>query len=71
MLGFLLGNPWPTDPRAHEIGRWAMTNVYKGLRGMCWKVLRSYGMEPDEIEDLVRVTLDDVRNTRIHFYWPR
>ncbi|ROW04808.1 hypothetical protein VMCG_04782 [Cytospora schulzeri] len=65
------GNPWPTDPRAQEIGRWSMTNQYKGLRGMCWKVLRHYGMEADEIEDIVRLALNDIRDTRIHFYWPR
>lgn len=48
-----------------------MMNVYKGLRGMCWKILRSYGIEPDEIEELVRLALIDVRDTRVHFYWPR
>lgn len=47
-----------------------MTNQYKGLRGMCWKILRSYGMEPDEIEDIIRLALNDIRDTRIHFYWP-
>lgn len=70
-LGNFIGNPWPTDPRFKEMGQWSMTNQCNGLRGMCWKILRSCGMEPGEIEDIIRLALRDIRDTRIHFYWPR
>lgn len=68
---FLSANLWPTDPRPQEICRWPLTNQYKGLRGMCWKILRSYGMKTDEFEEIIRLALSDIRDIRWHFYLPR
>ncbi|KAL1877974.1 hypothetical protein Daus18300_002328 [Diaporthe australafricana] len=64
------GNPWPVEPRWKELGRWLMTNTHRALRGMCWKMLRNYGMEADEVEELLRLASIDVRDTNIHYYYP-
>ncbi|KAK2598741.1 hypothetical protein N8I77_012130 [Diaporthe amygdali] len=64
------GNPWPVEPRWKELGRWLMTNTHRALRGMCWKMLRNYGIEANEVEELLRLASIDVRDTRIHYYYP-
>ncbi|KAI3396540.1 hypothetical protein diail_12064 [Diaporthe ilicicola] len=64
------GNPWPVEPRWKELGRWLMTNTHRALRGMCWKMLRNYGMEADEVEELLRLASIDVCDTNIHYYYP-
>jgi hypothetical protein len=66
----LVGNPWPIEPRWKELGKWLMTNTHRALRGMCWKILRNYGMEADEVEELLRLAIIDVCDTGIHYYYP-
>lgn len=64
------GNPWPSDPKFHELGRWQMTNFYRGLRGMSFKLLRAHGMTPEEIEVFIDATREDIRDTRLHYSFP-
>lgn len=47
-----------------------MTNLYRGLRGLSFKLMRALGMLPQEIEEFVSAAREDVRNTRIHFSLP-
>lgn len=47
-----------------------MTNFYRGLRGMSFKLLRAIGMSPDEIEEFIDATREDIRDTRLHFSFP-
>ncbi|ROW14996.1 hypothetical protein VPNG_03427 [Cytospora leucostoma] len=69
-VGPMPGNPWPSDPKFHELGRWQMTNFYRGLRGMSFKLLRAHGMTPEKIEEFIGATREDIRDTRLHFSFP-
>ncbi|KAJ4406651.1 hypothetical protein N0V82_010074 [Gnomoniopsis sp. IMI 355080] len=69
-VGPLPGNPWPSDPRWQDLGRWQMTNFYRGIRGMSWKLLRALDMAPAEIEDLIEKVKDDLTNWNLHFCFP-
>lgn len=62
----MIVGPWPSDPKFQDIGRWHMLNVLRGLRGICWKLFRSLGMAPEEIEELVEQTKADLQNPSIH-----
>lgn len=63
-------NEWPSDPKFHDVGRWQKLNTSKGLRGVSWKLLRSLGMLPEEIEELVEQVKADIKNTSIHAFTP-
>lgn len=69
-VGPLPGNPWPSDPKYKEMGKWQMMNFYRGMRGLCWKLFRGYGMTPEDIESLVHLARQDLRDTRLHFSYP-
>lgn len=69
-IGPMPGNPWPSEPKYQELGRWQMTNFYRGLRGMSFKLLRALGMSPDEIEVFIDATREDIRDTQLHFSFP-
>lgn len=47
-----------------------MTNFYRGLRGISFKLFRALGMSPDEIEDFINATREDIRDTQLHFCFP-
>lgn len=64
------GNPWPSDPRNQDLGRWNLTNLYRGIRGMSWKLLRGLGMTPAEVEDLIEQVKFDITNIDMHFCFP-
>lgn len=65
-----IGNPWPSETKFRTLGLWQMANSYRALRGFSWKLFRKMGMPPDEIEELVRLAKDDIRNTRLHYFFP-
>ncbi|KUI56233.1 tRNA1(Val) (adenine(37)-N6)-methyltransferase [Cytospora mali] len=69
-VGPMPGNPWPSEPKYQELGRWQMTNFYRGLRGMSFKLLRAIGMTPDAIEEFIDATRADIRDTGLHFSFP-
>ena len=64
-------NPWPKDPHYKRLGQWNMVNTLEGLHGfgarLCIQVL---GMGNDEFEVLLAKCRKDIRNTKIHAYWP-
>lgn len=66
----LPGNPWPSDPKYKDMGRWQMMNFHRGMRGMCWKLFRGYGMAPEDIESLVHLAREDLRSTKLHPSFP-
>ncbi|KAK7731597.1 hypothetical protein SLS63_005283 [Diaporthe eres] len=69
-VGLLPGNPWPEDPKLRELGKWQMTSLYRGLRGLSFKLLRALGMPPEAVEELISAAREDLRNTRLHFSFP-
>lgn len=64
-------NPWPKNEQLKRIGHWNMVNTIDGLHGfsarLCTKVL---GMDVDEFELLLAQSRVDIRNPKIHAYWP-
>ncbi|KAJ4385430.1 hypothetical protein N0V93_009858 [Gnomoniopsis smithogilvyi] len=69
-IGPMPGNPWPSDPRNQDLGRWNVTNLYRGIRGISWKLLRGLGMTPAEVEDLIEQVKFDITNVNLHFCFP-
>lgn len=65
-----VGNPWPSDTRFQDLGRWQMTNFYRGIRGMSWRLLRAIDMAPAEIEDLIEKVKYDLTDLNLHFCFP-
>lgn len=47
-----------------------MTNMYRGLRSLSFKLLRSLGMSPQAVEEFVSAAREDLRNTALHFSFP-
>lgn len=69
-VGPLPGNPWPTDARNKDLGRWQVANFYRGLRGISWKLLRAGGMSAEEVEVFIEKVKSDLTNVDLHFCFP-
>lgn len=64
-------NPWPSDPKFSDIGRWELLNAQKAIRGMTWKLFRTgLGMTPEEIENFVESVETDFHDLSIHGFFP-
>lgn len=64
-------NPWPKDPYMKELGRWNQVNVVEGLEGFCLALLtRGLGWKKEEVDVLVAKVASDLRNRKIHAYFP-
>jgi SAM-dependent methyltransferase len=64
-------NCWPKDEHLKRLGYWNMVNTLDGLHAfsarLCTKVL---GMSVEEFELLLAESRKDIRNPKIHAYWP-
>jgi SAM-dependent methyltransferase len=64
-------NQWPKDKFLKQLGLWNMVNTLDGLHGfsarLCTQVL---GMSTEELELLLMACRNDIKNTKIHAYWP-
>ncbi|KAI7971256.1 hypothetical protein EIK77_003555 [Talaromyces pinophilus] len=64
-------NQWPKDKFFKQLGLWNMVNTLDGLYGfsarLCTQVL---GMSVEELELLLMACRNDIKNTKIHAYWP-
>jgi len=64
-------NPWPRDPNLKEMGLWNMVNMLKGLDGFTVRLFTTaLGMTTEEIQVSLVQVRKDLRDTRIHSYWP-
>lgn len=64
-------NPWPKDKALKEMGMWNMVNMLEGLDGFTVRLWTStLGMTPEEIQVFLVQVRKDLRDTRIHSYWP-
>ena len=64
-------NTWPKDPEMKELGQWNMINTLDGIQGFTMRLLtRELGMTVQEVEVLLMEVRKDVRNKKIHAYWP-
>nr|POE47311.1 putative methyltransferase tdie [Quercus suber] len=64
-------NGWPKDPFMKELGRWNQINILDGLEGFCLALLtRGLGWKKEEIDVLVARVSRDLRDRKIHAYFP-
>ncbi|EXJ53420.1 uncharacterized protein A1O5_13354 [Cladophialophora psammophila CBS 110553] len=64
-------NPWPKDQTLKEIGIWNMINMLEGLDGFTVRLwTTALGMTAEEIRIFLVQVRKDLRDTRIHSYWP-
>lgn len=64
-------NAWPRDKYMKELGHWNMINIIEGLEGFCLALLsRGLGWERQEIDILVAKITQDIKDKRIHAYYP-
>nr|POE74527.1 putative methyltransferase tdie [Quercus suber] len=64
-------NGWPKDPFMKELGRWNQINILDGLEGFCLALLmRGLGWKKEEVDVLVARVSRDLKDRRIHAYFP-
>lgn len=64
-------NTWPKDPEYKEIGAWQLTNNLQGLQAWCMAPLtRGLGWSPADVEVFLIDVRKDLKNRKIHAYWP-
>ncbi|KAK0287686.1 hypothetical protein LTR35_004162 [Friedmanniomyces endolithicus] len=64
-------NSWPKDPYWKELGRWNQVNILEGLEGFCLALLtRGLGWRKEEVDVFVGRVGRDLRDRRIHAYFP-
>lgn len=64
-------NGWPRDDYMKELGHWNMVNIIEGLEGFCLQLLsRGLGWERQEIDIFIAKVTTDIKDRRIHAYYP-
>ncbi|KAJ9142910.1 Methyltransferase [Pleurostoma richardsiae] len=64
-------NPWPKDKKHKEVGYWTLANIDGGLEGLSMALLtRGAGMSREEVLAFLVQVRKDLRDPRIHGYWP-
>ncbi|KAL3440677.1 S-adenosyl-L-methionine-dependent methyltransferase [Aspergillus insuetus] len=64
-------NQWPKDKHLKTLGQWNMVNTLDGLYGFSARLLTQVlGMSTEELETLLAKCREDIKNPRIHAYWP-
>ncbi|KAK8039368.1 S-adenosyl-L-methionine-dependent methyltransferase [Apiospora rasikravindrae] len=63
-------NGWPREPKWNLIGRYVQEDLCMGLDGMSRRLLIAAGLQEAQIEELMSLARNDVRNTNIHGYLP-
>lgn len=64
-------NTWPKDKKHKEVGLWTLANIDGGLEGLSMALLtRGCGWTKEEVLAFLTGVRRDLRNPRIHAYWP-
>ncbi|KAH7118582.1 TAM domain methyltransferase [Dactylonectria estremocensis] len=64
-------NPWPRDKKHKEVGLWTLANIGGGLEGLSLALMtRGLGWTQEEVLAFLVQVRKDLRNPRIHAYWP-
>ncbi|CZR67449.1 related to methyltransferase [Phialocephala subalpina] len=64
-------NRWPKDKRIKEIGIWSHENMAPSLEGFSMALFtRVYGWTKEEVEVFLVDVRKEVKDPRIHAYWP-
>jgi SAM-dependent methyltransferase len=64
-------NDWPADKSLKILGHWNEANIQRGLEGLSRQLfLKVLGWGKDELDVFLARVRHDIRNRRIHAYWP-
>jgi SAM-dependent methyltransferase len=64
-------NPWPKDKHLKELGRWNLANALDGLEAYSLALFtRAHGMSIEEVQVFLADVRKDMKNPKIHSYWP-
>jgi len=64
-------NHWPKDKHLKRLGQWNMFNTLDGLHGFSVRLrTKVLGMSIEEVELLLAQSRLDIKNPKIHAYWP-
>ncbi|KAH8175173.1 methyltransferase domain-containing protein [Sarocladium implicatum] len=64
-------NAWPRDKGFKELGIWSYANIAGGLEGLSLAhFTRGLGWSAEETQVFCAHTRKDLKNTKIHAYWP-
>ncbi|KAJ2905791.1 uncharacterized protein MKZ38_004468 [Zalerion maritima] len=64
-------NRWPKDPKLKEIGHWTLANVSSGTEGLTMaSFTRGLGWTKDEVMTFCVNLRRELKDPRIHAYWP-
>lgn len=64
-------NTWPHDPWHKELGAFNEANISKGIEGLSLRTFTSkLRWTEEEVKVFLAVVSQDIRDTRIHAYWP-
>lgn len=64
-------NRWPKDKAMKEIGMWSLENMAPSLEGFSMALFtRVFGWTKEEVEVFLVDVRKEVKDPRIHAYWP-
>ena len=64
-------NTWPRDKKFKALGAWSYANIAEGLEGLSLAhFTRGLGWSPEETRLFCAQTRKDLKDARIHAYWP-
>lgn len=64
-------NQWPKDKKHKTLGLWNLANMDRGLEGLTlFLFTRGLGMSQDECFAYAAGARKELKNPRIHAYWP-
>ena len=64
-------NIWPRDKKFKEMGRWNLANIDGNLEGLTLVLFtHGLGLSPQETRALCEGARKEVRDVKVHAYWP-
>jgi hypothetical protein len=64
-------NQWPKEKKYKELGMWVQENFVSGAEAMSLALFtRGLGWTLDEVRVFVGLVRNDMRDQKIHAYWP-
>jgi hypothetical protein len=64
-------NRWPKDPKMKELGMWTHADIAGGLSGLSMAMFtRVLGWTAEELEVFLVDVRKEMRDTRVHAYFP-
>lgn len=64
-------NDWPKEKKFKVLGMWCLQNILQGLDGFSFAFFtRGLGWTKEEVDVFLVDVRKDMKDTKIHSYWP-